>query len=263
MLTEVKNLFKITFLSTKYAIMREMENKVTFIMNILFMILNNASFILVWIVMYSIKDNINGYTLNTIILLWGISSGTYGVSRAFFRGAFKLSNTIANGKLDAYLVMPKNVLIQSILGVSPSAFGDLLYGYILLFISGITPYKFIVFTLILIFCGFIEVCFAIIWHSLSFWFGKTDSIAETMEGMVTMFSTYPDSIFDRFVHILFYTIIPAAFIVFVPLKLLIEFNVTNLLILLGGGTVIITLAFVIFYAGLRKYSSSNLMVART
>ena len=59
MLTEVKNLFKISFLSTKYAIMREMENKVAFIMNVLFMVLNNASFILVWVVMYSIKDNIN------------------------------------------------------------------------------------------------------------------------------------------------------------------------------------------------------------
>ena len=263
MLTEVKNLLKISALSSKYAIMREMENKVSFIMNVLFMILNNASFILVWLVMYSIRDNINGYTINTVLLLWGIASATYGVSRGFFKGAFGLSNTIVDGKLDAFIVMPKNVLVQSILGVSPSAFGDLLYGYILLFISGITPYKFIAFTLFIIFGGIVETSVAVIYHSLAFWFGRVDSFADTMEGMITMFGTYPDSIFNRFVHVLFYTLIPVAFVVFVPLKLLIEFSITNLLILLGGGLIIIILAFVIFYAGLRKYSSSNLMIART
>ena len=262
MLTEVKNLIKITFLSTKYAIMREMENKVAFIMNVLFMILNNASFILVWVVMYSIKDNINGYTINTILLLWGIASGTYGVSRAFFRGAYELSNKITDGKLDAFLVMPKNVLIQSILGVTPSAFGDLLYAYILLFISGITPYKFIVFTLLLILGGIVDVCSSIIYNSLAFWLGRVDSLADSLTGFVTMFGTYPDTIFNRFVHILFYTFIPVAFIVFVPLRILINFNITDLLILLGGSSIIIILACIIFYAGLRRYSSSNLMVAR-
>ena len=262
MLTEVRNLFKITLLSTKYAIMREMENKLSFIMNVLFMVLNNASFILVWVVMYSIKDNINGYTINTVLLLWGIASGTYGVSHAFFNGAFELSNKITDGKLDAFLVMPKNVLIQSILGVSPSAFGDLLYGYIILFISGITPYKFIVYTLVIILGGILQTCMAIIFNSLAFWLGRVDILADTCTSFIDMFGTYPDTIFNKFIHILFYTIIPVAFIVYIPLKIMIEFNITNLLILLGGSSVIILLTIIIFYAGLKKYSSSNLMVAR-
>ena len=262
MLTEVKNLLKIMFLSTKYAIMREMENKVSFIMNVLFMILNNASFILVWMVIYSIRDNINGYTMDTIILLWGLSSGVYGVSRAFFVGAFDLSNKIVDGKLDAFMVMPKSVLIQSILGVSPSAFGDLLYAYILLFVSGVTPFKFIAFTIFIILGGVIETCVAIIFHSLAFWFGKVDSVANSLTDFVTMFGTYPDSIFNKFIQILFYTLIPVAFIIFIPLRLLIEFNLINLLLLIGGAFIIIGLAIVIFYTGLKRYSSSNLMIAR-
>ena len=40
----VKNQIKVSFLSIKYALLREMLNKTTFITNILFMILNNASF---------------------------------------------------------------------------------------------------------------------------------------------------------------------------------------------------------------------------
>ena len=73
MLMEVKNQIKVIFLSIKYNIMRQMENKVTFITNILFMILNNASFILQWVILFSLKEEIGGYTIKEVVLLWGIA----------------------------------------------------------------------------------------------------------------------------------------------------------------------------------------------
>ena len=87
MLMVVKNQLKISFLSIKYALMREMLNKVTFLTNIFFMILNNASFIIQWLVLYSLKDDVGGYTFKQVLLLWGIAAGTYGVSRFFFKKA--------------------------------------------------------------------------------------------------------------------------------------------------------------------------------
>ena len=53
----VKNQIKVSFLSIKYACMRQMLNKATFITNILFMILNDATFIVQWIILFSLKDN--------------------------------------------------------------------------------------------------------------------------------------------------------------------------------------------------------------
>ena len=61
MLTEVKNQIKVIILSVKYNIMRLMVNKVTFLTNIIFMILNNAGFIIQWIILFSLKENIGGY----------------------------------------------------------------------------------------------------------------------------------------------------------------------------------------------------------
>ena len=137
MLTEAKNQIKISVLSVKYALMREMLNKVTFISNVLFMILNNASFIVQWIILFAIKDNIAGYGIKQVLLLWGIASGTYGISHFFFKKAYSLYDTINNGKLDAFLVQPKNVLLSAITtDVETSAIGDILYGYIMLFIYG-------------------------------------------------------------------------------------------------------------------------------
>ena len=102
MLMAVKNQVKISWLSIKYAIMRELLNKITFFTNIIFMILNNAGFIIQWAVLYSLRDNIGGYSFREVLLLWGIAAGSYGVSRFFFKKAFSLSETINEGKLDSF-----------------------------------------------------------------------------------------------------------------------------------------------------------------
>lgn len=263
MLTAVKNQLKISFLSIKYALMREMLNKVTFITNIIFMILNNASFIVQWVVLYSLKDNVGGYTFKQVLLLWGIAAGTYGVSRFFFKKAFSLSETINNGKLDSFLVQPKNVLLSAITtDVEPSAIGDLLYGYIMLFVFGITIENFLLFTLFTITGGLITVAIAVILGSLSFWFNKTDIIADVGNSLMTNFASYPDGIFKGLVKGLLYTLIPVGIVNFIPVKVITEFNLGLMLIVIGVTILTITLAFIVFFKGLKKYSSSNLMIAR-
>lgn len=263
MLTAVKNQLKISFLSVKYALMREMLNKVTFMTNIFFMVLNNASFIIQWIVLYSLKDDVGGYTFKQVLLLWGIAAGTYGVSRFFFKKAFSLSDTINNGKLDSYLVQPKNVLLAAITtDVEPSALGDLLYAYIMLFVFGVTIENSLLFTLFIFTGGFTLAAIAVILGSLSFWFNRTDTIADLGNSLTTNFASYPDGIFKGVIKILLYTIIPVGLINYLPIKILTEFNLGLLLIVLLFTVFVVSLAFFVFFKGLKRYSSSNLMIAR-
>lgn len=263
MLTEVKNQLKVTLLSIKYALQREMLNKVTFISNILFMILNNACFIVQWIVLYSLKENVGGYTFKQILMLWGIAAGTYGVSRFIFKEAFDLTETINSGKLDVYLIQPKNVLISCITSsVGVSAIGDLLYGYIMLFLYGITIKNLVLFTILCISGGLILASISIIFSSLTFWFGKIEIISTTINNLITNFATYPDGIFKGAVKLLFYTLIPIGFISYIPVKIITEFNYFYLLIVILVAILFITIAYIIFSKGLKKYSSSNLMNVR-
>lgn len=263
MLTAAKNQIKVSLVTIKYALMREMLNKVTFLTNIIFMILNNACFIVQWIILYSIRDNVGGYTFKQILLLWGIAAGTYGVSRFFFKNAFHLSEIINNGKLDSYLVQPKNVLISSITsGVETSALGDLIYAYIMLFIGGFNLTNFFLFTLFIILGGLVLVSIAIMTGSLSFWFKKSDIIGDTTNSMMTNLATYPDGIFKGAVKILIFTIIPVGIVNYIPIKILSEFNLYLFLIVIGISIIFISLAFLIFYKGLKRYSSSNLMMAK-
>lgn len=263
MLTEVKNQIKVTFLSVKYACMRQMLNKTTFITNIIFMILNDASFLVQWVILFSLKDNVGGYEFKQVLLFWGIAAGVYGVSRFFFYKAFSLSDIINEGKLDSYLIQPKNVLISVVTSdVSVSAIGDLLYAYIVLGIYGITLENLLLFTFFII-CGGITIAnISIILSSLSFWFHKSDAVMDTVNTLMINFSTYPDGIFKGITKIILYTIIPVGLVNYIPVKLLIHFDIKLFLLVIGVTALFMILSFIIFYKGLKKYSSSNLMISK-
>ena len=263
MLTAVRNQLKVTLLSIKYGLMREMLNKVTFVMNIVFMILNNAGFIVQWLIIYSLKSDIGGYTFKQVLLLWGFAAGTYGFSHFFVKKAFSLSDTITNGKLDSYLVQPKNVLISAITSdVETSALGDMLYGIIMLIVSGLTFSKFVLFIVFSICGGIITTSVAVILASLSFWIKKADMIADTGNNLIIHFATYPGGIFNGISKILLYTIIPVGIIDYIPVTILSKFNFGLMILVIGLTIVWTAFAFIIFYKGLRKYSSSNLMIAK-
>lgn len=263
MLTEVKNQLKVNYLSIKYGLMREMVNKFSFLANIIFMIINNSCFIIQWVVLYSLKESIGGYTFKQMLLLWGIAASTFGVSRFFFKKAFTLSETINTGKLDAFLVQPKNVLLSAITtDIEVSAIGDLLYGYVILIIYGITLENFLLFTVFTILGGLIITCVSVIANSLAFWFNMSDVLADTINNMMITFGTYPKDIFTGIVKILLYTLIPVGIANYIPIDLIINFNIYGFLLVFIVTILLVVLSFYIFNKGLKRYSSSNLMSSR-
>ena len=263
MLQAVKNQFNVTVKTIKYGLMREMINKTSFIMNVSFMILNNASFIIQWIVIYSLKDNVGGYSFNQVLLLWAIAASTYGFSHFIFKKSYSLSDIITNGKLDSFLVQPKNVLISAITSdIEVSALGDILYGYIVLAISGLTLTRFLLFTLFSITGAIVITDIAVLLGSLSFWFGKSDMIADTGNSLMTNFATYPDGIFKGISRILLLTVIPVGLTSYFPVWIMTKFDLGLSLIVIGITIIITIFTFIIFYKGLRRYSSTNLMISK-
>ena len=263
MLQAVKNQLKVTMKTIKYALIREMINKASFIMNVTFMILNNASFIIQWIVIYSLRYDVGGYTFNQVLLLWAIAASTYGFSHFIFKKSYYLSDIITNGKLDSFLVQPKNVLISVITAdVEVSGLGDILYGYIVLIISGLTVTKFLLFTFFSITGAIIITDVAVLLGSLSFWFGKSDMIADTGNNLMTNFATYPDGIFKGVSRILLLTVIPIGLTAYFPVWIMTEFDLKLTLIVLCTTIFLTACTFAVFYRGLRRYSSSNLMISK-
>lgn len=263
MLTVVKNQAKCSFLALKYGLMREMLNSASFVSNILFMILNNASMLIQWVVLYSLKNNIGGYSFKEIMLLWGLAASTYGVSRAFFESAFFLSDTINSGKLDAFLVQPKSVLLNAITTrTSSSALGDIIFGFLMIFFYGFSIKTFLLFILFTVTGGLIILSVAVILGSLAFFIANSEFIADSGNNLAVHFATYPDGIFKGFVKILLFTLVPVGIANYIPIQIIIEFNIIKFLIVIFTTILFISMAVFIFNKGLKRYSSSNLMSAR-
>lgn len=264
MLMAAKQQTKVLFLSIKYNIMREMTNHISFLMNILFMILNNATFIIQWLLLFQLKNDIGGYAFSDVLVLWGLAASTFGISHTFFNHANKLPYLIMNGKLDSFLVQPKNVLLGVISsGTRSSAIGDLIYGYIIIIFFRFSLKSLLLFTLMAILGGIILTAFAVIVGSISFWIVRADMIAHNLNSAILHISTYPEGIFKGFVRLILYTVVPVGLATYMPLQVILNFKLTTLLIVIGFTILFVSLAFLIFYRGLRRYSSGNLMIART
>ena len=263
MLTAVKNQLRVCLLSIKYNIMREMVNKVTFLTNVCFMVLNNASILVQWFILFRLREDVGGYTMREIMLLWGLTAASFGLSHILFARAFSLSELIIKGKLDAYLVQPKNVLVSVITSSTDvSAIGDFLYGVALVCACRPGVSSFFLFLLFTVTGMTIFTAFALLVGSLSFWFLRMDMLEnQAVMGMVS-FATYPDGIFSGLSRLLLYFVIPVGMAVWHPVHLISKFDVGMLVTVLGYAGLLLTAAVCVFYRGLRKYSSGSLMTAR-
>lgn len=269
MFTVVKNQLKVCFLSVKYNIMKEMLNKVTFVTNVLFMILNNATFIVQWVILFSLKDDIGGYSFKEVMVLWGVAASTYGLSHILFARAFSLPDLIINGKLDSFLVQPKNVLLGVITSSSStSAIGDLIYGYALILITSATQGAMVLIKNVLLFSFFtitgtvILTSFAVIMGSLSFYLVRADILGNNFISMLTSFATYPDGIFKGAVKFILTFIIPVGMAQYIPVHVITKFSLTAMLVVTGYAFAGMALSVLVFYRGLKRYSSSNLFEMR-
>ena len=257
------NQLKVVMLSLKYNIMKQMTNKVTFITNIIFMILNDATFIVQWVILFGIKEDFGGYHLNNVLVLWGLAATVFGFSHLLFYKAFELPDLIINGKLDSFLVQPKNVLLSVITSdTSISAIGDIMYGFIVILFCHLTLAQFGLFVLFSITGSIIVTAFTVILSCICFKFVKGDVLVDTLSGSIINFATYPDTIFKNTIKLIFYTIIPVGFTNYLPLHIIIRFDLSSLLIILVVTIISIIFAFILFNRGLKSYSSSNLMSSR-
>ena len=254
------NQFRVCLLTMKYNIMREMLNKVTFLTNICFMILNDASFLVQWMILFHLKKDIGGYTFREVMLLWGLCASSFGLAHVLFARVFTLPELIVNGKLDAYLVLPKNVLLGVMTSsTSTSAIGDCIYGLFIVCFFGFGVGRIFLFLLFSITGALIITAFALLLGSLSFWLVRMKIFGKHIMDVVISFGAYPDGIFKGAVKVLLYYIIPTGMMVYKPVHIIMEFNLTGLFTVLGYAFLLMAAAAAVFYRGLKRYSSGNLM----
>lgn len=267
MLMAVKKLYRFLILNIKCNLLSALEYKKSFIIQTIFMFINDFFFLIFWLVVFKNNNgNIDEVTINDILYLWSIPAIAYGIAYFIFGGVSDLGKYLIEGTLDSFLLQPKNIILNVATSRGKiSAFGDLIYGLIMgiIAVNG-NILKYIVLVLVGAFCSIFYMCTETIIRLLTVWIGNTDNIENIyICSLLITFSTYPEKIYDGLVKTLIYTIIPSAYIAFVPIRYILTFDVKELFILFVAASIYIALTAIICKKALIKYESGNSMGLRS
>ncbi|MCM1988689.1 ABC-2 family transporter protein [Oceanirhabdus seepicola] len=262
MLMEVKKSLKLMLYYFKFNISSVMEYRVSFLIQSFGMILNNTAFIFFWWILFNNVNTIGGYGFVDVMMLWALCSTSFGFAYVVFGNINRITRMILNGELDTYLLQPKDPLINIICSKTiVSAWGDTLYGIILFFIvKGFDIKAFLLFLLFCITGALIFSSVLVTVHALSFYAGNLEGVAQLTSEFLVSFGIYPEGIFEGGLKIILYTLIPAAFTAYIPAKVIREFNPLLFLSVIAVALVWIFIAYTMFYKGLKKYESGNLII---
>ena len=261
MFTEAKRVVRFVFQYFSANLQSAMEYRGAFLSQVVFMFLNNLMLLFFWWVLFTKVESLGGWNFQHVLLLHAAVSGSFAFQALLFGGSFSLSRTIAEGRLDFYLALPKPVLLHVLVSRSaPSAWGDLAFGLVMFWLAGSpSPGRIAAFLLLTFAGGVVMASFTVLAKSLSFWLGHSSGLADQLFEALLSFSLYPEGIFSAGTRFLLYTLIPAAFVSYLPVKILSEFSALHALLLILFALGISLLARFVFYRGLKRYESGNLV----
>ena len=256
----------LTFLATyiKLNFQAAFEYRVSFWAQVFAMALNDAMWVTFWALFFSRFPVVRGYEFRDVVLLWSFGAVSFGLGTALFGGGWRYAGLVAQGGLDFFLVLPKPVLLHVLVArMSVSAWGDLLFGlacYLLL--ARPSPVELAVFLALSLFSATLFIAYAVIVNAAAFWLGSAEGFADQVLNAMLTFALYPGSLFSGAVKVLLFTALPAGVIAWLPVSLIRQWDWSTAALLALGGGLLIALAVWIFYTGLRRYESGNLLAMR-
>jgi ABC-2 type transport system permease protein len=242
-----------------------LEYRASFISQVFGMLLNDTMWIVFWVLFFERFPVIRGWHIADVMTIWAITGAGFGLALGFFGNAVQLARIIAQGELDYYLGLPKNVLLHVLVSkMDMPALGDILFGFgIFAVFLHPSPERIVLFFALAVCGAAVFLGFLIIVGSLAFWIGNSDGLTQQLFGGLVTLSTYPSPVFHGAVKLVMFTVLPAWFIAHLPTALLQQFDLGAFATEVGVAAGILALGIAVFYRGLRRYESGNLLVLRS
>ena len=247
------------------SIRASMSVRGAFLFETILMVGNNLIFFSIWWIFFRQFNDIAGWQIREMTIMMAVGTGAYGLMQLCFGGVRQLSRTIMQGDLDPFMTQPKNLLIHLIGSRSlAKGWGHLLTTFVLLMMEGLFDPQTITLVTIGVICGAIVfTSMSIIAHSLTFWLGPLESLAQKYSDSLFVFALYPTHIYSGLLNLAMFTLIPAGIIGYLPVELVREFSWVRLIVLILSSLTFWAIAFEVFNLGLRRYESGNQFGGRT
>jgi ABC-2 type transport system permease protein len=230
-----------------------------FVVQVAFMAINNFTFFVFWWALMRRVPVLRGWRLGDIQLLFGMVAAAFGLTVTFAGGVRYLGRFIDEGDLDTLLTQPRSVLVHALgLRLQASGFGDFLSGMVFIAWSGQLSWHTLPVvaagiassTLVLTACG-------IMFFSLAFWLGKVETVARQLWELLITFSLYPEPLFGGMLRLVLFTVLPAGFVGYVPVRVVHTPSLEGVALLVMGAGAYLAVAVLVFERGLGRYASGS------
>ncbi len=238
-----------------------LEYRTTLFTQVFGMFVNDALWVIFWVLYFQKFPVLKGWTLTDVLVLWASITFSFGIAGGIFGNSLRIPSLVVNGQLDFYLALPRNALFHLLISQMRLVnIGDLLFGPVLLVIIGdLSVERVAIFLSTAVLASIVTLSFLIISGSLVFFIGSSETVSTQLYSAFINFSTYPATIFDGAVKLLLYTVIPAGFVSSVPVELMREFRWDLFAGLAAAALLSLAIATAFFHLGLRRYESGNLI----
>lgn len=241
-----------------------LEYRASFLTQAVGMFTNDLVFAVFWLLYFAKFQNVGGWQLGDVALVWAVAATSIGLATAVFGNCNRLATIVVQGQLDYYLGLPRDALVHVLVSRSGLAgWGDVCFGLFAYALFGrLDPAGIGLYLGLVVISLVVYVSFMVIAGSLAFWMGSAEAAAFQAQQAVITFSLYPGAMFHGWMRILLFTAIPAGFISHIPVELLRSFDPTLFMALLGAAVASAGLAVGVFHVGLKRYESGNLVTLR-
>jgi len=240
------------------------ELRTSFVTNILGMMFNNAAFVVIWIFFIQSVGVINGWQVVDIIALQAFSSLSYGIGFFLFTGFRELPAYVSSGVFDRFLVSPKNLLLRVAVSItSVSTIGDILFGVIAfciyIYLAGIGAMQLGLMVLAILFATVVFTAVIVSIYSLSFWFMDAGAVTQGLLDFFLTPSLFHGGAFQGAMRFVFTFIIPSLLIGTIPTEAVRDLSLNQIGLMAVMAFVWSCIAFKLFYIGVKKYESANMV----
>lgn len=219
------------------------------------MVLNNGFVLLMWFLFFAGFRSVRGWRFEDMALQIGVLAISFGVAGVFAGGYRDMAAIILRGDLDAWLTQPRAVLPRVLAQESAApGWGDILVGAVLLaFAASLRAADLPGVLFVLGGSLIVYLATGVLFASLAFWARGARSFARDMVEFVLLFGTWPGSIWSGATKLIVYTVVPAGFVVVLPVRFLRKPTVAEGLLVVAAALAYAVLALAVFRVGLRRY----------
>ncbi len=237
----------------------QLAERGAFLLQVLFMMLNNVTYFVFWWALMRRVPSVRGWTIGDIQVLYGVVAAGFGMAVVFGGGVKELGRYVHDGGLDTLLTQPRPVLPYALgLRLQASGIGDVITGLAFIASSGAVAWSAVPFvTLAILASALTIVASGVVFFSLAFWLGKTDTLSRQLWEVLITFALYPEPLFGGALRLMLFTLVPAGFVGYLPAHVVRAPSLWLAVEVVIAAAAYVAIAFAVFHRGLARYASGS------